>query len=141
MKSEDLRVEDRPRDRDVRYLKERLFEFNIRRTGIDDARDLAIFVRDDEAAIVAGVCGFTWGGCLVVETLWVAETRRGRGLGQQLMSAAEAEAKARGCRYSILGTHSFQAPAFYARLGYGTVAAIEDFPAGHQSLSLRKQLS
>ncbi len=71
-----------------RFLDERIVEHNVAVTGIDDGRAIAFLVRDADDAIVAGVSGWTWGGCLFVEILWVREDRRGRGYGSRLLAAA-----------------------------------------------------
>ncbi len=128
-----------PERNDVQALDDGLFEFNASSTGIRDARLMAIFVRDDPARIVAGLYGWTWGGCCEVDKLWVHEDWRRRGIGTRLMQAAEAEARVRGAFQMIVATHSFQAPAFYHRLGFETVGALDDYPRGHQKLFLRKR--
>src|SRR5262249_61481553 len=53
----ELKIEDEPRREDVALLDERLYEFNAAATGVDDGRWLAIFVRDADGAIVAGLHG------------------------------------------------------------------------------------
>jgi N-acetylglutamate synthase-like GNAT family acetyltransferase len=126
--------------KDVQFLDDRIYEFNAEQTGISDARLLSIILRDEQNAIFAGLYGWTWGKCCEVRILWVDEHRRRRGLGERLMAAAEAEARARGATQIVLSTHSFQAPEFYARLGFESVGQVDDYPIGHQSIFLRKVL-
>jgi GNAT superfamily N-acetyltransferase len=135
-----LELADRPDPRDVEVLRRGLYDYNIARTGISDGRELAIFARDDGGGIVGGVHGWTWGACLDIRELWVAEDRRGRGVGRSLLLTAEREAVARGCRLATLDTHSFQAPGFYQKLGYDVFGVLEDYPRGHRKLFLRKAI-
>lgn len=124
----------------VQYLEDRIYEFNAAATGINDGAWLSIVVRDGDGRIVAGLYGNTWGGCAEIRQFWVEESRRRQGLGTELLDAAEREARRRGCTDILLMTFSFQAPAFYARHGFEVVAAIDDYPPGHQNLLLRKRL-
>jgi len=134
-----LAIEDAPNEADVRFVEERIDAYNVAVTGYDDYRPLAIFVRDSEGAIIAGLTGFTWGCALKVEFFWVHEDLRGQGYGSRLMDAAEREAVARGCRQAVLDTHSFQAP-FYPRLGYVRCGLAEDWPLGYQQIFFEKRL-
>lgn len=135
-----LTILDAPDPRDVAALDDRVNEYNIAHTGITDARDLAIVLRDERGELMAGLYGWTWGRCCEVRTLWVHERLRGRGLGTRLMTAAEREARARGAALMVLSTHSFQAPSFYEALGFEVVGEVEDYPMGHRSIYLRKWL-
>lgn len=135
-----LIIEDAPSDADVAAIEERIAAFNIATAGYNDYRPLAIFVRDDAGAIVAGLTGYTWGGVLKVEYLWVHEALRRQGYGTRLMRAAEEEAHARGCRQAVLDTHSFQAPDFYPILGYVQCGLAEDWPVGYQQAYFQKRL-
>lgn len=125
----------------VRFLEDRLYEFNVAATGIADGRLLAITVRGEAGEIRAGLCGHTWGGCCEIRQLWVHESLRHQGLGSALLRAAEAEARQRGCEQIVLTTHSFQAPAFYRRLGFELIATVQNYPRGHQHLVFRKQIN
>lgn len=129
-----------PTPGEMQYLEDRLYEFNAAATGITDGEWLAIFVRDDDDRIVAGICGNVWGGCAEIHQFWVDEPRRKQGLGTRLLEAAEQEALRRGCRQMLLMTFSFQAPAFYAKHGFEVVAVLDDHPHGHKNMLLRKQL-
>ena len=137
---EDFRVEDDPRREDVALLDERLYEFNAAASGVDDGRWLAIFVRDVDGSIVAGLHGWTWGGTGFVRALWVHEKLRRRGLGARLLAEAEAEARRRGCHQMHLDTHSYQAPAFYRRLGYDVIGELPGWPGDDVRIFLRKAL-
>ena len=140
METERLIVETHPDPKDVVFLEDRINEFNLATTGIDFGGLLAIFVRDAQDAIIAGVYGWTWGGCCEIRTLWVHEDFRGRGYGSALLGAAEREAARCGCDQLILDTHSFQAPRFYRKLDYEVIGVIEGYPRGYQKLFLRKRL-
>jgi GNAT superfamily N-acetyltransferase len=140
MSASELVITTEPTPGEVQYLEDRIYEFNSSATGITDGEWLAIFVRDDQDRITAGLCGNTWGGCLEIRQFWVEEARRKQGLGTRLLEAAEQEARRRGCRQILLMTFSFQAPAFYAKHGFEVVAVVDDHPRGHQNLLLRKHL-
>jgi GNAT superfamily N-acetyltransferase len=134
-------IEDEPSHQDVRALEDGLYGYNVKETGHADGRWLAMFVRDTERRVVAGLSGWTWAGWLKVANLWVREDLRHQGHGSALLQEAEKEAVARGCTRATLDTYSFQAPLFYQRLGYKIVAAVDDFPAGHKHYTLVKELA
>ncbi len=140
MNLDQIAVTDDPNRDDVHWLDEQLYAFNVARTGIDDGRYLAIFLRNDEAQIVAGLYGWTWGETCEVRTLWVHESWRARGVGARLLQAAEAEARNRGATQIVLDTHSFQAPYFYRRFGFERIAELEGYPRGHSKIFMRKPL-
>jgi len=124
----------------VRLLDDRLYAFNQDATGYRDGEDLRFSVAEG-GEVVAGAVGYTWGGIAEIKLVWVREDRRKDGLGSALMQAAIAEAKARGCRFLFLSTHSFQAQGFYEKLGFETLATIPDKPLGHTEHWMRLDLS
>ena len=130
-----------PEPADVRFLEDRLYDYNVEQTGADDGKRLSIFVRDDAGAIVAGLHGWTWCGACRVQTVWVHKTLRHHGYGRALLAAAEQEARGRGCEQILLDTFSFQAPLFYQQLGYEVIDVVESYPRRPHSLyHLRKAL-
>jgi len=140
MADHDLHLTDDPSLADADFLDERIYEYNVERTGYDDGRKLAVIVRNDSGEIVAGLLGWTWGGYGEIRTLWVHESLRRQGLGARLLKAAEDEARARRAAYMLIATHSFQAPAYYPRFGYRRIAAIPGKPPGHEDIWFRKEL-
>jgi len=123
------------------FLIERIYEFNLRVTGYDDARLLGGSVRDAAGMVVAGFNGHTWEGCCEIAHLWVHESRRRSGLGRAMLLAAEAEAARRGCEQVVVRTHDFQAPGFYERMGYRRIAVIPGLPKDHEAIVYLKRLA
>ena len=104
-------------------------------------RPLAVYAYDGDR-LVGGCSGSTvdlwkW---LTIDTMWVDGGFRSRGLGKALLSAAEEEARGRGCRWSKLNTWDFQAPAFYERSGYIEYGREVDYPPGHTNFLMSKHL-
>ncbi|MGZ4592315.1 MAG: GNAT family N-acetyltransferase [Actinomycetes bacterium] len=136
-----LEITDRDDGEVETHVRQRLYEFNVAATGIDDGAMLVGSVRDAAGALVAGLYGWTWGGCAFVDLLWVDATRRGQGLGTRLLTGAEDEARARGCRQILLSTHGFQAPGFYTARGYRETGRDADYPVGSYQVHLAKPLA
>ena len=122
-------------------LEREIYAFNVAATGIGDGQDVALSIRDADQRVAARLSGWTWGGCLYVEYLWVHAEHRGQGWGSALLARAEELGRARGCGQALLGTHSFQAPAFYLQRGYQLIGTVEEYPRGHQQYFLRKALA
>ena len=117
-----------------------LVTFNVRQTGIDDFRPLALTIADDAGAVVGGLWGRTMMGWLFVELLFVPEALRGQGIGTELLRRAEGEAVSRGCHHVWLDTFEFQARGFYERLGYRVFGELKDYPPGFSRYFMQKAL-
>jgi GNAT superfamily N-acetyltransferase len=139
--NQNLSIESEPKPEDIALLETRINEFNVQATRIDDGKYLGSFLRDPDGTTVGGLFGWTWGATCYIRYLFVPVHRRSQGLGRQLMQAAEAEARARGCHQILLETHSFQAPQFYRKLGFEIVGTVERYPTGHRQLTMLKQLN
>jgi ribosomal protein S18 acetylase RimI-like enzyme len=123
------------------FLAERIYEYNAAATGHDDGESFTAVRESSSGDIEAGISGYTWCGCCYIAYLWVAGAARGRGIGRELMRAVEQHARAKACRVMFVATHSFQAPQFYARMGFEQVASIADHPVGYASLFFVKRLA
>jgi len=108
-------------------------------TGKSDYRRLTLTIRE-RGKIVGGLAAETFWGWMYVNLLWVSDKHRGHGCGSALIQAAEAEARNRGVRNVYLDTFSFQAPAFYKKLGYREFARLDEFPPGHRRFWMTKAL-
>jgi GNAT superfamily N-acetyltransferase len=139
---ETLRLSSEPNGdvQDANAIENQIDAYNIRITGHDDYSPIRIYLRDENGALRGGITADVWGGWLDIKFLWVDEDLRKQGYGAQLLSAAEEEARAYGCRHARVATFSFQARPFYERFGYTVVATFEDYPPGHSHYILRKSL-
>ncbi|MGZ4415201.1 MAG: GNAT family N-acetyltransferase [Gaiellaceae bacterium] len=135
-----LVVEEAPAPADLALLEEAVAAAAVAAADVGDDEEFGIFVRDDEGRILAGICGMVWGGCCELHAMWVDESLRGRGLARALMSAAEDEARRRGCALVEFFAYDLLARGLYERLGYETAGVIEGCPAGSAARWYRKDL-
>ncbi|MGG5810481.1 GNAT family N-acetyltransferase [Falsiroseomonas sp. CW058] len=119
-------------------LLEGILAFHDRTVPLDRRR-FALRVEDAAGVLVAGLAATLSWQWMFVEAVWVAEDRRGQGLGRVMLARAEAEARARGCHSAWLDT--FQARAFYLAQGYEEFGALTDYPPGQVRSFLRKRLA
>jgi GNAT superfamily N-acetyltransferase len=134
-----LTVEREPSYEDRRALGDALGEFNEPFLPNADPRSLAVLVRGPDGELRAGLDGFTYAGWLFIRYLWVHAGLRRSGVGRELMQQAERQARAFGCHSAWVDTFSFQAPDFYAKLGYREFGRL-DYPPDHQRIFFQKQL-
>ena len=114
----------------------------------DQAQDEGIPFTPEEIAVEAWDGGTWLGGLtarvtqgwLFLHLLAVAPEARGQDVGTGLMQALETEARARDLIGIWLDTYSFQAPGFYAKLGFEEVGRIPDYPPGHARIFLARRL-
>ncbi len=114
--------------------------YNDSRTGRPEpAERVAVIVRDTDGMTLGGAWCIVYYDWLHVDLLHLPEMLRGQGLGTRVMQAVEREAARRGCNGVWLDTASFQAPGFYAKLGYTQIGSILDFIPGHDRMFLLKR--
>ena len=135
-----ITIEDTAAARDAVWDGLRLFNEAQSGPGSFDSTPLAVVLRAEDGAALGGLIGRSYSGWLYVELFHIPEAHRRAGLGREMLSMAEREAAARGCIGVRLETYSFQAPGFYARMGYSVVGELRDCPPGHTRFSLAKRL-
>lgn len=99
---------------------------------------------DHHGQLIAGLTCATAYGWLHIETLWVEEAVRARGVGRRLMTSAETFGRQHGCHSVWLDTSNAEARVFYEKLGYcvfGELANGEKrFPPEHKRWFLKRAL-
>jgi GNAT superfamily N-acetyltransferase len=123
-----LPMHDAITEKDIEDIFRELKQYNLSMREKSESIPIGIFVEDINGKKTAGLTGETFGNWLCIKYLWVSEELRGKGIGKQLIDAAETEAKKRGCKYAFVDTFDFQAPDFYRKLGYQDVFALKEYP-------------
>ncbi|HTV70925.1 MAG TPA: GNAT family N-acetyltransferase [Rhizobiaceae bacterium] len=135
-----LEVTDTPDEAALKFVGDQLAAFNDADVGASGKSPIAVFVRDEAGAILAGVSGYTAWGWLFTQWLWVDESLRGKNVAGQMLAAAEKEAVARGCHGAWIDTFNPVALKAYQRAGYTPFGVLEDFPKGRTRTFLQKKL-
>jgi GNAT superfamily N-acetyltransferase len=94
-----------------------------------------------EERIVGGLIGKVFWNWLYADLVWVEEEFRGQGIGTDVMRRAEERALDMKLTGIYLWTETWQAPAFYLKLGYTQFVEFRDFPPGHSRLGFHKYLA
>jgi GNAT superfamily N-acetyltransferase len=128
-------------------LKKKLYtalnEHAVQTTGIIDGWD------DDQVAFEARGDNDEFQGAVVVQRvfgqmhfkyLFVEEKFRDQGIGKQLMQKGIEYAREKGCSFAYLETCSYQAPEFYAHLGFNLEYKMEGFQNGISLMYFKMKL-
>lgn len=134
------RITNDGNENDINEIHQMLKAYNLSKREIAEDIPIGIYYEDDDGRKFAGLTGETFGNWLCIKYLYVDEKLRGTGIGSKIMEAAENEAKNRGCKYAFVDTFSFQAPAFYEKLGYKEVFALTDYPYTEERYYYTKEL-
>ena len=118
----------------AKAIHEGLIAHNRRTVDRPEPQSFSLVVRDG-ADVVGGVNAIVHWDVLFVEHVWLDEGQRGAGLGRALMARAEAEGRRLGAVRCILDTNDWQAPGFYAKLGYQRFGAYR-YDAGRKACIL-----
>ena len=121
-------------------LDTRLAEFSAARVGPRRSEYLALTIRDDAGRLLGGLTGEIFWNVIHIDKLWVDEAHRRQNHGRALVATAEDRARARGCSVAYLSTFDFQAPGFYAALGYTPFGQLDGVPPGSKRIWFSKSL-
>ncbi len=134
-----LSIENNPPWQAREFIDEQLGAYN--EAFLADSRYdyFGLFVRDDSAAIRAGLIGHLYAGWLFINLLWVDAGLRRGGIGSGLVGAAEDRAVTFGCHSAYVETFSVQGQDFYPRFGYERFGVL-DYPPDHKRIFFKKRL-
>ena len=122
---------------DILDQQHHLYNEKHRVEDVSDVFDIAVF---DQDAYIGGMQSNRYGSVLYIDRLAVDIKYRHQQIGTTLMNYAIDEARSLGLSYVMLGTTSFQAKAFYEKLGFQVVNKKDNVPRGYQSYSMSLKL-
>ena len=123
-----------PTENEIKHIREALAAFNKERVGDDGHTALHLVAYDEEGNLCGGILGGTYWGWMYVDILWVREDCRRAGIGSELLSKAEAEARRRGCHHVHLDTMSWQRLIFTKNMATRSSAYCRTFPRGTKNI-------
>ena len=135
-----MSVETNPDPGDLALLEAKVAEAAVTAAGVAEEQELAVFMRHADGTVAAGLSGVVVGGCLDLQSMWVEESLRGRGLARFLFEQAEAEARRRGCAMVTLVAYDVTTGRMFERMGYRAAGIIETAFAGTAIRWYRKDL-
>ncbi len=116
------------------------FAIHTRQAAGFERAPYALCLRAAGGKIIAASKGYSYGDDFYISQLWVDESARGQGLGTRLMIACEDLARRRGCLHVWVDTNSYQAPAFYEKIGYEERSRIAGYRGPYDRIFFRKIL-
>ncbi|MCG8442204.1 MAG: GNAT family N-acetyltransferase [Caulobacterales bacterium] len=111
-----------------------------REKGFAFSPEAVTLVVEEDGEVRGGLTAEIAWRWMYVRLLSVSEALRGRGLGRDLMLAAEDVARERACVGVWVDTFTFQSPGFYERLGYAPFGQLDDYPPGETRIFFCKRL-
>ncbi|MBX9587123.1 MAG: GNAT family N-acetyltransferase [Gammaproteobacteria bacterium] len=136
-----ISYESDPRHQDIQILYDGLKEHMIAKRDLKPISFFGYFIKDENDNIVGGCNGCFIYGCLVVDTLWVAESLRGQGYGTKLMQKAECIGMENECHFMTVNTMDWEALDFYKKLGFTVEFERKGFDKDSIFYFLRKDLT
>ncbi|MFP4536419.1 MAG: GNAT family N-acetyltransferase, partial [Spirochaetaceae bacterium] len=118
-----------PTKDDVWYIRKQLQEFNLTHLEVTEDKPFVLFAKDDESGErIGGISCTIFGQWIDIDSLWVREDQRGKGIGSALLERSVERARKAGCTNAWVNTFSFQSPEFYLKHGFEKVFEQANYP-------------
>lgn len=128
----------------MQELSEGIQDFNRQALSeLEEVREetrFAVLAHDSEGRLRGGIRANAYWNTLHIELFWLDAATRGRGVGSQLLQAAERFATDRGYAHACAETTDWQARPFYEQHGYIVFGRFDGQPEGHSTYFMRKTL-
>lgn len=126
---------------DINILMRGLDEQAKEIRGQEPEKPFAFFLYDDDNSIVGGCSGTFYYGCAYIDRIWIEKQYRNIGYGTKLMQAAEEQALANNCKFSILEMMDWGPLEFYKKQGYSIESELHGYHNNSTLYRMRKELT
>ncbi|MGD9649661.1 MAG: GNAT family N-acetyltransferase [Dongiaceae bacterium] len=116
------------------------FAAHAKAAGIERRRFRFDFVARQDARFAGIIEGKIFFGMLLINTLFIEEDFRNKGLGKKLLEQALDYGRGQGCRFATVTTFDFQAPEFYQKNGFIIQFIDENYGPGRKFFSMQRPL-
>lgn len=104
-------------------------------------RTLCWVLMKEQDRLLGGCAFYIFDKFVFIDEIWLHEDLQGQGFGKQILTAAETEAKNKGCSIAYLDTFSFQnAKGFYEKCGYQEIFQHPALDGKHLRFYMKKKL-
>lgn len=106
---------------EVKFFEEELEKYNLKQKPLQQEEEFITFkhAAEEDGKIVGGIFAYSsYYKIGYIDTLWVDEGYRKKGIGSNLLSKVESDLCHLGCEVIQLATFDFQGPEFYKAQGY-----------------------
>lgn len=142
MKTNNVIIDEINPDKVKSVLQQGLREYNRNFLGQYERKNFAIYIQNEAAEIIAGVCGFVLAKhqTIRLEFVWVHEQYRKQGLGTKLFKHIEEFAVSKNCHSIQVSTMDFQGVEFYKKIGYKKIGTIPKWFCDKDEIFFLKEL-
>ncbi len=120
---------DNPSAEDSRPITDAISQYGLSEVGGIEPVNKTIHLKLG-TQIIGGATGKIHFGKFYLDQIWVNEKYRNQGYGTKIHALALEIARENGCKSICLQTLNEKAVKLYLRLGYKTVAQVEDYVKG-----------
>lgn len=130
---------ENPSELDSKPIEDGVMEYGLMQVNETKPNKWAFHVKDC-GDLIGGATGRAHFSQFYLDNIWVKEAARSKGIGKSIHQEVVACAERCGCRRIQLNTLNEKAVKFYQRLGYKTLAVIEDYVDGFNLYYMAREI-
>lgn len=132
-------------DKESELIIDKLINYNLSKVPNTQKKSFIWInrvIKDNHGGIIAGINSkmYCW-NCLYIDSLFVDDKYRNKGLGRKLLEEIEMIAKGNKCKLIHLDTFDFQAKDFYLKQGYKIFGVLDQCPENHKRYYMKKNIN